>query len=73
LPAPAYPPPAAVFRETRIASDAITILKADHPGVRPLVREFRRTGGRAVKTRQKLVKQVIELLTMHTYIESVLA
>ena len=53
-----------------MASDAITMLKADHKEIRRLFREFRRTTDSAVKTKAKLVKQIIELLTIHTYIEN---
>lgn len=53
-----------------MASDAITMLKADHREIRRLFREYRRTSDSSVKTKAKLVKQIIELLTMHTYIEN---
>jgi hemerythrin-like domain-containing protein len=53
-----------------MAADAITSLKADHREFRGLVREFKRTGPRALKTKQKLANQIIELLTVHTYIEN---
>jgi hemerythrin superfamily protein len=52
-----------------MASDAITLLKADHREIRRMFREYRRTGDRAVKTKAKLVQQIIEFLTVHTYIE----
>lgn len=53
-----------------MASDAITMLKADHREIRRLFREYRRTSDTAVKTKAKLVQQIIELLTAHTYIEN---
>ena len=53
-----------------MASDAITLLKADHREIRRLFREYRRTSSRATKTRGKLVRQIIELLTVHTYVEN---
>lgn len=53
-----------------MSSDAITMLRADHREVRRLFREYRRASSRAVKTRAKLVNQIIELLTVHTYIEN---
>jgi hemerythrin superfamily protein len=53
-----------------VSSDAITLLKADHREMRRLFREYRRTRPRAVKTKAKLVNQIIELLTVHTYIEN---
>ena len=53
-----------------MTSDAITLLKADHKEIRSLFRKFQAAGDRAVKTKAKLVKQIIELLTVHTYIEN---
>jgi hemerythrin superfamily protein len=53
-----------------VATDAITLLKADHKEIRRLFRRFQAAGDRAVKTKGKLVKQIIELLTVHTYIEN---
>ena len=53
-----------------MASDAITMLKADHKEIRRLFREYRRTSDTAVKTRGKIVQQIIEQLTVHTYIEN---
>jgi hemerythrin superfamily protein len=53
-----------------VPSDAITMLKADHREIRRLFREYRRTSDTAVKTKAKLVQQIIELLTVHTYIEN---
>lgn len=53
-----------------MASDAITMLKADHREIRRLFREYRRTSDTAVKTKEKLVHQIIELLTVHSYIEN---
>ncbi len=52
-----------------MASDAITLLKADHRQIRRLFREYRQTSDTAVKTKAKLVQQIIELLTVHTYVE----
>jgi hemerythrin-like domain-containing protein len=53
-----------------MSSDAIVLLKADHKEIRRLFREFEAAGDRAVKKKAKLVKQIIELLTVHTYIEN---
>lgn len=53
-----------------MTSDAITLLKADHKELRRLFREFRRSSDSAVKTKAKLVQQIIELLTVHTYVEN---
>jgi hemerythrin superfamily protein len=53
-----------------VSSDAITLLKADHREIRRLFREYHRTGPRAVKAKARLVNQIIELLTVHTYVEN---
>src|SRR6476646_6676249 len=53
-----------------MSSDAIVILKADHKEIRDLFRKFQAAGDRAVKTKEKLAGQIIELLTVHTYIEN---
>src|ERR1700683_5775064 len=50
--------------------DAIVMLKADHKEIRRLFREFQAAGDKAVKKKAKLVGQIIELLTVHTYIEN---
>jgi hemerythrin superfamily protein len=49
--------------------DAITLLKDDHKTVEKLFKELEKAGDRAVKTKRKLVDQVIEELTTHAYIE----
>ena len=49
--------------------DAITLLKADHKTVEKLFKDFEKAGDRAVKTKPKLVDQIIEELTTHAYIE----
>jgi hemerythrin superfamily protein len=53
-----------------MTDDAIGQLKADHKEIRRLFREFQGAGDNAVKTRGRLVQQIIELLTVHTYIEN---
>jgi hemerythrin-like domain-containing protein len=53
-----------------MSSDAIVLLKADHKEIRRVFREFEAAGDKAVKKKAKLVKQIIELLTVHTYIEN---
>lgn len=51
-----------------MASDALVLLKNDHKEVRKLFREF----GRAtdIVRKSELVAKIIELLTIHTYIEN---
>jgi hemerythrin superfamily protein len=53
-----------------VSSDAIVVLKADHKEIRNLFRKFQAAGDQAVKTKAKIVGQIIELLTVHTYIEN---
>jgi hemerythrin superfamily protein len=52
-----------------MSTDAITILRADHKEVRALFREFEKSS--TTRARQgSIVTKVIELLTVHTYIEN---
>ena len=53
-----------------MSSDAIVVLKADHKEIRSLFRKFQAAGDQAVKKKAKIVGQIIELLTVHTYIEN---
>jgi hemerythrin superfamily protein len=53
-----------------MSSDAIVLLKADHKQVRRLFREFETAGETATKKKAKVVGQIIEMLTIHTYIEN---
>jgi hemerythrin-like domain-containing protein len=59
-------------RSTRSApsTDAITLLKADHKEIRRLFADFEKAGDGAERTKQRLVDRIIELLTVHTYIEN---
>ena len=53
-----------------MTSDAIVLLKDDHKEIRRLFREFQRAGDKAAKKKGRLVGQIIEQLTVHTYIEN---
>ena len=53
-----------------MSTDAIVLLKQDHKEVRKLFREFEAAGDSATALKGRLVKQIIELLTVHTYIEN---
>jgi hemerythrin superfamily protein len=53
-----------------MSSDAIVMLKSDHKEIRGLFREFQAAGDKAVKKKARLVKRIIELLTVHTYLEN---
>jgi hemerythrin superfamily protein len=53
-----------------MSNDAIVILKEDHKQIQKLFRDFEATSERAIKTRTTVVNKIIELLTVHTYIEN---
>ncbi|MEU5727043.1 hemerythrin domain-containing protein [Micromonospora sp. NPDC047738] len=50
-------------------SDAIDLLIEDHREIRKLFKDFQDTGADANRKKQ-LVSQILEALTMHTYIEN---
>ena len=52
-----------------MSQDAIVMLKADHKEVRGLFREFLKASTTPAR-KEALVGQMIELLTVHTYIEN---
>lgn len=53
-----------------MSTDAIVVLKDDHKDIRKLFKAFEDAGENAHATKGKLVDQIIELLTVHTYIEN---
>jgi hemerythrin superfamily protein len=53
-----------------MSTDAIVLLKQDHREVKALFRKFEQAGDNAHKHKEQLVKQIIELLTVHTYLEN---
>jgi hemerythrin superfamily protein len=53
-----------------MSTDAIVLLKEDHKEIRKLFTDFENAGENAHKTKGKLVDRMIELLTVHTYIEN---
>ena len=53
-----------------MSTDAIVILKQDHVEIRRVFREFERSSGQSHASRGKLVDKMLELLTVHTYIEN---
>lgn len=53
-----------------MTTDAIVLLKADHTEVRKVFRDFQAAGEHARKAKADLVAKMIELLTVHTYIEN---
>jgi hemerythrin-like domain-containing protein len=54
----------------RTSTDAIVLLKEDHKEIRKVFRDFEGAGEEADKTKGRLVDKMIELLTVHTYIEN---
>jgi hemerythrin superfamily protein len=53
-----------------MSTDAIVLLKNDHKEIKKLFNQFQKAGDGAEKTKGKLVDKIIELLTVHTYIEN---
>lgn len=53
-----------------MSTDAIVLLKADHKEVKALFRRFEKAGKNATKEKGRLVAKMIELLTVHTYLEN---
>ncbi len=53
-----------------MSTDAIVLLKNDHKEIRRLFAQFEKAGDNAEATKGAVVKKIIELLTVHTYIEN---
>ena len=53
-----------------MSTDAIVMLKNDHKEILRVFKDFENAGDRALKRKGKLVDRIIELLTVHTYIEN---
>ena len=53
-----------------MSTDALVLLRNDHKEMRKLFRQFQAAGDNATATKGRLVKKMIELLTVHTYIEN---
>jgi hemerythrin superfamily protein len=53
-----------------MSTDAIVVLKEDHKQIRKLFKEFQKAGEGANARQGKLVDQILELLTVHTYLEN---
>ena len=56
--------------ETRVSTDAIVLLKQDHKEIEKAFKAFEKAGDAAHKEKARLVDKIIELLTVHTYIEN---
>jgi hemerythrin-like domain-containing protein len=53
-----------------MSTDAIVLLKNDHKEILKAFRDFEAAGEKAYVEKGRLVKRIIELLTVHTYIEN---
>ncbi len=53
-----------------MSTDAIVLLKADHKEIKSVFAKFEAAGENAVKAKGALVTKMIELLTVHTYLEN---
>jgi hemerythrin-like domain-containing protein len=53
-----------------MSTDAIVLLKNDHKEILKTFKDFEKAGESATATKGKLVDRIIELLTVHTYIEN---
>jgi hemerythrin superfamily protein len=53
-----------------MSNDAIVLLKNDHKEVKKLFRQFEKASENATATKGATVRKIIELLTIHTYLEN---
>lgn len=53
-----------------MSTDAIVLLKQDHKEILKAFKEFEKAGENAHQKKGQLVRKMIELLTVHTYIEN---
>jgi hemerythrin superfamily protein len=53
-----------------MSTDAIVLLKDDHKQIKRLFRDFQAAGENATVRKGEIVSKIIELLTVHTYIEN---
>jgi len=53
-----------------MSTDAIVLLKEDHKRIRRLFKEFQQAGENAIAKKGKIVEQILEELTVHTYLEN---
>lgn len=53
-----------------MSTDVIVLLKADHKEIKDVFKRFEQAGENATKTKGQLVGKMIELLTVHTYLEN---
>jgi hemerythrin superfamily protein len=53
-----------------VSTDAIVMLKQDHTRIKRLFRQFQIAGERATARKAAIVDQILEELTVHTYLEN---
>lgn len=53
-----------------MSTDAIVLLKADHKELKAIFKQFQKAGEDATGKKGELVGRMIELLTVHTYLEN---
>jgi hemerythrin superfamily protein len=53
-----------------MSTDAIVILKDDHKQIRRLFRQFQNAGDDDTEAKGRIVGEIIEALTVHTYLEN---
>lgn len=53
-----------------MSTDAIVLLREDHKEIRKLFRDFGKAGSNAAAEKGRVVKRIIEALTVHTYLEN---
>ena len=53
-----------------MSTDAIVLLKDDHKEIRKVFKDFEDAGENAKATQGRLVDKMLELLTVHTYVEN---
>jgi len=53
-----------------MSTDAIVMLKNDHKEIRKLFRDFEKAGENATVEKGRTVTKIIEVLTVHTYLEN---
>ncbi|MCW2765318.1 MAG: hemerythrin [Nocardioides sp.] len=53
-----------------MSTDAIVLLKNDHKEILKNFKDFEKAGAKAYATKGRIANRIIELLTVHTYIEN---
>jgi hypothetical protein len=53
-----------------MATDALVLVKAEHKEIKSVFNKFQAAAENATKTKGQLVQKMVELLTVHTYLEN---